>query len=194
MIESKQHLIYKGYPHGVWFQLPKKKPIHSKSLITVNINQQYRDDENLQNDVEVFDEIINELLDNIDQYIKLPGGVVFDEPHIKDISVHYVIEVGDIKKQIHTHVMVKIMHFTKVQLNYITMKQDIKEALWHGHLALDYQRAHSGSSTQVLRVLYFGYFTWMYEWLRPTISNTNYVFSDHQRSNTTRVVPRKPPQ
>ena len=126
---SKSLIKVKGRIQDLEKKEKNKKPIHSNFLITVNTNQQYKDDENLKDDVEVFDEIINNLLNNIDQYIKLPEGVVFDEPHIKDVNVDYVVEVGDIKKQIHTHIMIKITHFTKVQLQYMDIKRDIKEAL-----------------------------------------------------------------
>ena len=66
---------------------------------------------------------------NINEYIKLPEGITFDEPHIKDVDVDYPVEVGDIKKKIHVHIMMKITHFTKVQLKYIGIKNDVKEAL-----------------------------------------------------------------
>ncbi len=65
---------------------------------------------------------MNNLLNNINEYIKLPEGIPFDEPHIKDVDVDYVIEVGDIKKQIHVHAMIKITHFTNVQLDYIKIR------------------------------------------------------------------------
>ena len=126
---SKSSIKVKGRIQDLEKKEKNIKPIHSNFLLTINTNQQYRDDENLQNDVEVFDEIINNLLNNINEYIKLPEGITFDEPHIKDVDVDYVVEVGDIKKQIHVHIMIKITHFTKVQLNYIGIKNDVKEAL-----------------------------------------------------------------
>ena len=49
------------------------KPKQTNFLLTINTNQQYKDDdENLQNDSDVFDESIKDLLNNIDQYINLP--------------------------------------------------------------------------------------------------------------------------
>ena len=66
---------------------------------------------------------------NINEYIKLPEGITFGEPHIKDVDVDYPVEVGDIKKQIHVHIMMKITHFTKVQWKYIGIKINVKEAL-----------------------------------------------------------------
>ena len=53
------------------------KPKHSNFLLTINTNQQYKDDdEHLQDDIEIFDESIKTILNNIDQYINLPeaGG------------------------------------------------------------------------------------------------------------------------
>ena len=49
-----------------------KKPIHSNFLVTLNLNQQYHKDEhkqNIENDMEIFDQLINGMLQNIDQYI-----------------------------------------------------------------------------------------------------------------------------
>ena len=87
-----------------------KTPINSNFLITLNLNQQYHKDEHIQNidnDMDVFDDYINEMLNNIEQYLKLPEGVEYNDDNIKDISADYVVEVGNIKKQIHAHLMVK---------------------------------------------------------------------------------------
>jgi hypothetical protein len=48
------------------------KPKQSNFLLTINTNQQYKDnDEHLDNDIEVFDSTIKDLLNNVDQYINL---------------------------------------------------------------------------------------------------------------------------
>ena len=46
------------------------KPKQSNFLLTINTNQQYKDDdEHLDNDIEVFDSTIKNLLNNVEQYI-----------------------------------------------------------------------------------------------------------------------------
>ena len=78
----------------------KKKPIHSNFLITLNLNQQYHKDEhkaNIDDDMEIFDEHINDMLNHIENYIRLPEGVIYNDDKIKDLSADYVVEVGNIK-------------------------------------------------------------------------------------------------
>ena len=71
------------------------KPKQTNFLLTINSNQQYKeDDEDLQNDIEVFDESVKELLNNIKQYINLPEIHKWDEHFIKDIDIDYVLERG----------------------------------------------------------------------------------------------------
>ena len=56
-----------------------KKPIHSNFLITLNLNQQYHKDEhkaNIDNDMEIFDGFLVEFLNHIEQYVRLPEGVL----------------------------------------------------------------------------------------------------------------------
>ena len=54
-----------------------KKPTHSNFLITLNLNQQYHKEEhvkNLDGDMEIFDHLINNMLEDIEHYINLPQG------------------------------------------------------------------------------------------------------------------------
>ena len=86
------------------------KPIHSNFLLTLNLNQQYHKDEhkaNLDTDMEIFEDVIKKFLNAIEHYIRLPEGVQYNDDTIKDVSADYVVEVGSIKKQIHTHIMMK---------------------------------------------------------------------------------------
>ena len=78
-----------------------KKPIQSNFFMTINLNQQYHKDEHIQNidyDMQVFDDLINEMLQNIDQYIKLPEGVEYNDDTVNDVSADYVVEIGSQKK------------------------------------------------------------------------------------------------
>ena len=107
-----------------------KKPIATNFLLTINTNQQYKEtDKNLDNDIEVFEETINNILNNVDQYINIPADHKWDDKHIKDVDIDYTIERGTIKHQLHIHILFKIKHFTKIQLNYQKIKEKIKKDL-----------------------------------------------------------------
>ena len=72
---------------------------------------------------------INELLNNIDQYIKLQEGHHWNDELIKNCDIDYTIERGLKKGQLHIHIMFKIRHFTKIQLNYEKIKKNICDEL-----------------------------------------------------------------
>jgi len=106
------------------------KPKQSNFLLTLNTNMQYKeDDKHLKDDIEIFDNCINQLLNNVDQYIKIPEGDKWDEDTIKNVDIDYTIERGMKKGQLHIHIMFKIKHFTKVQLNYPSIKKKICDDL-----------------------------------------------------------------
>ena len=102
------------------------KPKQSNFLLTLNTNQQFKEnDPHLKDDIEIFDNSINQLLNNIDQYIKLPENDKWDDQTIKSCDIDYTIERGTKKGQLHIHIMFKIKHFTRIQLNYEKIKQKI---------------------------------------------------------------------
>ena len=106
------------------------KPKQSNFLLTLNTNMQYKeDDPHLNDDIEVFDGSINKLLNNIDEYINLPPNDNWNDKLIKDCDIDYTIERGLKKGQLHIHIMFKIKHFTKVQLNYDKIKKQICDDL-----------------------------------------------------------------
>ena len=102
------------------------KPKASCFLLTINTNQQYKEnDQHLEDDIEVFDNTIQSILNNIGSYVKLPETDKWDDDKIKDVDIDYVIERGLKKGQIHIHIMIKIKHFTKVLLDYGKIKAKI---------------------------------------------------------------------
>jgi hypothetical protein len=102
------------------------KPKQTNFLLTINSNQQYKDDDkHLKDDIEIFDHSINQLLNNIDDYIKLPESDTWNDKLIKSCDIDYTIERGTKKGQLHIHIMFKIRHFTKIQLNYDKIKTKI---------------------------------------------------------------------
>ena len=57
-----------------------EKILSSNFLLTINTNQRYGDDdEDLENDIEVFDETIKEILNSIGLYVHLPKGIPFNK-------------------------------------------------------------------------------------------------------------------
>jgi hypothetical protein len=102
------------------------KPKQTNFLLTINSNQQYKDDDkHLKDDIEIFDHSINQFLNNIDEYIKLPENDTWNDKLIKSCDIDYTIERGTKKGQLHIHIMFKIRHFTKIQLNYEKIKNKI---------------------------------------------------------------------
>jgi hypothetical protein len=109
----------------------KNKPLmKSNFLLTINTNQQYKEnDEHLKDDIEIFEKSINDILNHIDEYINLPAGDKWDDDTIKDVDIDYTIERGTKKGQLHIHILFKFKHHTKIQLNYQKIKDTLKEDL-----------------------------------------------------------------
>lgn len=108
----------------------KVKAKQSAFLLTINTNQRYQDnDENLQNDIEVFEDTINSILENIDNYVKLPEGVTWNNDTIEDVSIKYTIEKGQKKNCLHVHIFLVFKHYTKVLLDYDKIRTKIKTDL-----------------------------------------------------------------
>ena len=94
-MSNKPQIKIKGKVQDMNKKEKNVKPKHSNFLLTINTNQQYKDnDEHLQDDIEIFDESIKTILNNIDQYINLPETDKWDDNTIKDVDVDYVIERG----------------------------------------------------------------------------------------------------
>ena len=59
-MSKKQNIKIKGNKQDMKKKEKNIKPKHSNFLLTINTNQQYKDDdEHLQDDIEIFDESIN---------------------------------------------------------------------------------------------------------------------------------------
>ena len=75
MSNNKPLIKVKGNIQDLKKTIKNVKPKQSNFLLTLNTNQQFKeDDKHLKDDIEIFDGCINELLNNVDQYIKLPEG------------------------------------------------------------------------------------------------------------------------
>lgn len=98
---------------------------HSNFFLTINTNQQYKNDEKLNDDTEIFNNVVSNVLNNLNEYVNLPNGVLWSDETIKDVFIDYVIELGGIKHSLHCHIYIKITHNTNVKLNFKKIKEDI---------------------------------------------------------------------
>ena len=131
-----------------------EKILSSNFLLTINTNQRYGDDdEDLENDIEIFDETIKEILNNIPSYVNLPKGIKFDEEHIKNVDIDYVIEKGTKHNQLHIHAMIKFRHNTRIQLNYQKIKKKIITDLGLNNIYLNNRLIRNSGSENILDYL-----------------------------------------
>ena len=125
-MNNKPEIKIKGKVQNLEKVIKNVKPKQTNFLLTINSNQQYKDDDkHLKDDIEIFDHSINQFLNNIDEYIKLPENDSWNDKLIKSCDIDYTIERGTKKGQLHIHIMFKIRHFTKIQLNYEKIKNKI---------------------------------------------------------------------
>ena len=122
----KPVLKFKGKVQHIQKKKKNKPLMKTNFLLTINTNQQYKEnDEHLNADISIFETTINDILNHIDEYINLPQGDKWNDDTIKDADIDYTIERGTKKGQLHIHILFKFKHHTKIQLNY----QKIKDAI-----------------------------------------------------------------
>ena len=103
--------------------------------------------------MDYFDEVINKFLNSIDQYVNLPAGITFNDETIKDVDADYVIEVGDIKKQVHTHIMLKFKHHTRIQLHFQKIKEFYKKEMGLKNVYMQAKLLRPSASENILDYL-----------------------------------------
>ena len=144
----------RGGVQNIKQKVKNEKILSSNFLLTINTNQRYGDDdEDLENDIEVFDETIKEILNNIPQYVNLPKNTPFDEEHIKNVDIDYTIEKGTKNNQLHIHIMLKFRHKTKIQLNYQKIKTKITKDLGLHNIYLNNRLFRNSGSENILGYL-----------------------------------------
>ena len=71
----KPVLKIKGKVQDIQKKEKNKQLMKTNFLLTINTNQQYKDDdEHLNDDIKIFENTIQEILNKIDEYINLPHG------------------------------------------------------------------------------------------------------------------------
>jgi hypothetical protein len=103
---------------------PKVK--RSAFFLTISTNQRYaKDDPNIENDEEVFEDSIKDILENLGQYLRFRAdGHSWASGQIHSVEVDYTVERGR-TNQIHTHILIKIKHNSNIQLDYGLIKAKI---------------------------------------------------------------------
>ena len=98
----------------------REKILNSNFLLTINTNQRYpENDKDLENDIEVFDTTVQNILNNVGDYVNLPNEHKFDEHFIKNVDIDYTIEKGGKNNQLHIHIMFKIILKNLIYRNQI---------------------------------------------------------------------------
>ena len=105
-----------------------EKPKRSSFLLTINTNQQI-EKEHIDNDIEIFGKCIQEILNNIQDYINLHDPSDWNDDKIKETDIDYTVEEGIKFHRLHIHILFKFTHFTKIQLNYDKIKNKIMNDL-----------------------------------------------------------------
>lgn len=113
------------------FAQTKRAPVlkHSNFFLTINTNQAYKaDDPNVENDTQVFVEVIEGMLNHIDGFVKLPAGATFGD-NVKGADIDYVVEKGNAQHRLHCHIYLKFTHNTDVKLNFAAIKKYVGDSL-----------------------------------------------------------------
>ena len=153
-MSKKPNIKIKGNIQDMKKKEKNIKPKHSNFLLTINTNQQYKDDDvHLQDDIEIFDESIKTILNNIDQYINLPETDKWNDETIKDCDIDYTIERGGKKGQLHIHILFKFKHHSRLQLNYEKIKEKLKTDLGLNNLYLYNRLVRNSGNDNVMDYL-----------------------------------------
>ena len=133
----------------------KNKPLMKTNfLLTINTNQQYKDnDKHLDDDIKIFENTIQEILNKIDEFINLPQGDKWDDETIKDVDIDYTIERGTKKGQLHIHILFKFKHHTKIQLNYQKIKEAITKRLGLSNIYMYNKLVRNSGNDNILEYL-----------------------------------------
>ena len=93
MEQSKAPIVkIRGGKQNMEKKVKNPTPKRTNFLLTININQRFKDDDpQLTNDIEIFDKTINDILNNVQHYLKLPNESDWNDDLIKDTDIDYTI-------------------------------------------------------------------------------------------------------
>lgn len=102
---------------------------HSNFFITINTNKRFTgNEEDYEEFIEKFKNSIDNQFtnDNIVNLIKVQNEEhELSEKYIKNIDIQSAIELGPATGTVHSHILVKIAHYTNVRLEYQHFKETI---------------------------------------------------------------------
>jgi hypothetical protein len=79
--------------------------------------------------MEILDDTTQQILNNIQNYIKLPDPSDWDNGKVTDVNIDYSLEQGEKFGRLHLHILLRFTHHTKIQLDYEAIKKKINEDL-----------------------------------------------------------------
>ena len=127
----------------------------SSFLVSLNTNQSYKagvSDEHIENDTQIFEGVMSDILNHIDQYLIIPENH-WDDKYIVSTDVQYVIELGNQKHNLHFHGLVTFKHKTNIKLDFKKIKSKVSQELGLPNLHLDVKIVKANNTDNVLQYI-----------------------------------------
>jgi hypothetical protein len=132
----------------------KEKLKYSHWFITLSTNQRYKeDDPNKESDSEIFEEVIQDILQNVPKYVKMPEGETWSKEKIEEVDCDFTIEWGSTTNALHCHALVKIKHRSRLQLDYASIKEKVKEELGVSNVYMQTKLVKAGGDNFLLEYI-----------------------------------------
>ena len=89
MEESKAPIVkVRGRKQNMDKKVKNPTPKRTNFLLTINLNQRFKDDDpHLTDDIEIFDKTINDILNNVQHYLKLRNESDWNNELVKDTDI-----------------------------------------------------------------------------------------------------------
>lgn len=102
----------------------------SQFLLTINTNQSYLNDPNIEGDTQYFDETLQRMFNNPLSYLTIKNeGETWTKQYVQDSDVQYAIELGGKYKKLHAHCIIKIKHYTSIQIDAAKIRRYIEQEM-----------------------------------------------------------------
>jgi hypothetical protein len=127
----------------------------SSFFVSLNTNNAYKagvNDEHVENDTIVFEEVMQDILNHIDQYLLMPEGH-WDDKYIVSTDAQYVIELGTKKHNFHFHGLLTFKHKTAIKLDFKKIKTKVCDELGLKNLHLDVKIVRGNNTENVLQYI-----------------------------------------
>ena len=139
----------------------KTRPINPDRIrttsffVSLNTNNAYKagvNDENVENDTIVFEGVMQDVLNHIDQYLLIPENH-WDDKYIVSTDAQYVIELGTKKHNLHFHGLLTFKHRTSLKLDFKKIKAKVCEELGLKNLHLDVKIVRGNNTENILQYI-----------------------------------------